>query len=680
MRRTYFLLTRHRVTTAAPIDVTAARHRVSAAAATLDNNTSPRHRDSAAATFDNNTSPRHRVSVANRAAAATLDNNTVAASIRAADLSKPGDLYSLARRLGPRNITLHIGPTNSGKTYAALEALKNCTRGLYCSPLRLLAWEVYEKMIAAGKPCELITGQEREAWAPPRDVAPRAGEKRHGGMVISSTVECASIEEVADVCVLDEVQLLADPSRGWAWTRILLGIPAMELHVCGDPAAESLVRRLADLSGDNVDVIRYTRLSPLTVAPSAVRNWKELEPGDAVVAFSRRSLFETSKEIETTTGLRTAIIYGGLPPIVRRDQARRFNGGGGNDSSSLPTASVLVASDAIGMGLNLKIKRVVFSTLSKYDGSSRRTLNVSEIKQIAGRAGRFKSEGLVTSTESRHIATLRRSLLADTPLLTVAGVAPTMEQLQNFAISLAPRLGLDDTTHNTLHDESSAALASRVANKLPFSSILRLFTSYAQTDTKNFFIADLDEMSRVASLIDDVPLEFRDRYLFSLAPVHLDDPLHVSAYRRYARHHASRGLVSVGLRVPENVPQTSEQVASLEGVHRVFDLYIWLSRVFSVSFCFLLDAQERAAKSGELIKAGLDALGKQNLKVASTWAHSAGRFGTPRITRDNDFIRTLIDQDDREDEREKWFHPKPIIEKKRSRGKKTREWQKKLRS
>ena len=579
------------------------------------------------------------------------------ASIRAADLSKPGELYTLARRLGPRNITLHIGPTNSGKTYAALESLKNCERGIYCSPLRLLAWEVYEKMIAAGKPCELITGQERESWAPPRDVAPRAGERRHGGIVISSTVECASIDEVADVCVLDEVQLLSCPSRGWAWTRILLGVPAMELHLCGDPASESLVLRLAELTGDNVQVIRYSRLSPLSVAPTAVRNWKDLEPGDAVVAFSRRSLFETSKDIETSTGLRTAIIYGGLPPIVRRDQARRFNGGG----DDLPSASVLLASDAIGMGLNLRIKRIVFSTLQKFDGISRRSLTVSEIKQIAGRAGRFKSEGLVTSTESRNLGTLRKALVADTPLLIAAGVAPTMEQLEQFAISLAPRLAglapqfdpLDDVSNPPY--ESPAALASRVANKLPFSSILRLFASYAHTDSKNFFIADLDEMARVASLIDDVQLEFRDRYMFALAPVHLDDPLHVAALRRYARHHADRGLVSVGLRVPMNVPKTSEQVASLEGVHRVFDLYIWLSRVFSVSFCFLLDAQERARKSSELIKEGLDTLGKQNLAAASTWAHSAGRFGT-RGTRDNDFLRTLIDEDDREDDRDKgWW-------------------------
>ena len=600
--------------------------------------------------------------VADSAAAITESNRAIA---NAADLREPAAQFPLARRLGPRRITLHIGPTNSGKTHAALEALKNCNRGLYCSPLRLLAWEVFEKMIAAGKPCELVTGQEREAWEPPRDVAPRAGERRRGGLVIASTVECASIDTVSDVCVLDEIQLLGDPHRGWAWSRVFLGVPAADLHLCGDPASETLVRRLAELSGDTVEVVRYTRLSPLAIAPTAVRTWRDLQSGDCVVAFSRRELFATSRAIETTTGFRTSIIYGGLPPEVRREQARCFNGEE-ESGGAPPSANILVASDAIGMGLNLRIRRVIFSTLAKFDGTSRRDLTPSEIRQIGGRAGRFggafsEGGGEVTAVESRHLGTLRKALSAETPTLEKAALAPTLTQLIFFAVALAPRFGLlDESTPRG--EEGPAALASRVASKaIKFSSLIRLFAAYAQIDEKSFFLSDHEEMARAAELVDDVPLDFRDRYMFALAPVHLDDPLNAAALRRYAQHFAKRGRVTVGLRVPDTPPRTPEQVATLEAVYRVFDLYCWLARVYSVEFCYLLNAVQRAKTSAELITQGLEKIGKENVAAAISRAH-LGRFGpgSHGTAHDTDFLRTMID-DDRDRESEDgdsgWWNP-----------------------
>ena len=558
------------------------------------------------------------------------------------DLRDPASLYPLARRLGPRRITLHLGPTNSGKTFAALEALKHAPRGLYCSPLRLLAWEVYEKMISSGKPCELVTGQEREAWAPPRDASPVAGEYRRGGVVVSSTVECASLEAVVDVCVLDEIQMLACPSRGWAWTRVLLGVPATDIHLCGDAAAEPLVRRIADMAGDEITTIRYSRLSPLIVGSSAVRSWADLQPGDAVVAFSRKSLFEMTKSIEQTTGLRTAIIYGSLPPLVRRDQAKRFNG----EASSAPLANVLVASDAIGMGLNLAVRRVVFSTLVKFDGISRRALNVSEIKQIGGRAGRFGGTftqgGEVTAVETRHLGAIKKALDAPTPELSTAGLAPTYEQLEAFAVALASRLGLLDEAASRAQTTGVLAIATRLAAILPFSSIIRLFAEKAKIDRNMFFLSEsVFEMARVAALVDDIDgLDFRARYNFALAPLHLDDGLHVAALKRYAKHFVG-GRVSVGLRVPESPPRSPDQVATLESVHRVFDLYVWLARVYSVEFCFLRDAMKRADHSASLITQGLEILGSKN--VSSFMPRKGGTMNQRRG--DKDFLLSLIDDE-----------------------------------
>ena len=136
----------------------------------------------------------------------------------------PHAWFPLARQQR-RKWVLHVGPTNSGKTYHALRSLAAGETGAYCGPLRLLAWEVHEKLVD-GKltddirpvPCDLITGQERV-------LVPNA---RHR----SSTIEMVDMNRAVDVAVVDEVQMVASPDRGWAWTRALLGLPAAELHLC----------------------------------------------------------------------------------------------------------------------------------------------------------------------------------------------------------------------------------------------------------------------------------------------------------------------------------------------------------------------------------------------------------------------------------------------------------------
>ena len=296
----------------------------------------------------------------------------------ATDLLQPHLWFPKARRQR-RKIICHLGPTNSGKTHRAIEQLKQANNGIYCGPLRLLAWEIFERLNDENIPCSLRTGQEAE-------------EKEHA-TVVSCTTEMVDVNQNYDVAVIDEIQLIGDQDRGWAWTRALLGLPAQEIHVCGEPAALPIIQRLCEQTQDELIVHEYDRLSPLDISGDAILSLDQVRPGDAVIAFSRRELFSLKRTIEKSTGQNCCIVYGALPPEVRKQQARLFN------DTTQSNFSIIVATDAIGMGLNLNIGRVVFSTLRKYDGVSERPLMPNEIKQIGGRAGRFKSiypEGSVT--------------------------------------------------------------------------------------------------------------------------------------------------------------------------------------------------------------------------------------------------------------------------------------------
>ena len=237
---------------------------------------------------------------------------TSAAALRGAapPLDPPAWWYPAARA-ARRRIILHVGPPNSGKTHAALAALVAANSGTYCAPLRLLAWEAAERVSAAGTPCSLLTGQERRTVA--------------GAQHVACTVEMADLSQPVDVAVIDEVQLLCDARRGWAFTRALLGVPARELHLCGDPAAEHLVSCIAADAGEVVEVVRYARLLPLVAAKAPLAELRDVRGGDALVAFSRREVHALRAAVEQDSAERCCILYGGLPPAVRASQATQFN-------------------------------------------------------------------------------------------------------------------------------------------------------------------------------------------------------------------------------------------------------------------------------------------------------------------------------------------------------------------
>ena len=219
-----------------------------------------------------------------------------------------------------------------------------------------------------------------------------------------------------DVAVVDEIQMIADKQRGYAWTRALQGLRAREIHVCGGLEALNIVKSLVESMGDDFEVERYERLGELEIQDESLRgDYGKIEPGDAVVAFSRADIFS----IREAYPYKCSVIYGQLPPETRSLQARLFN-----DEMN----QVLVASDAIGMGLNLNIRRVVFHTTIKRGGEGDvYFVDPSNVKQIAGRAGRLSSKwskGLVTSWQEADLAYVRAVMQWDIPQISSAGVFP----------------------------------------------------------------------------------------------------------------------------------------------------------------------------------------------------------------------------------------------------------------
>ena len=228
-----------------------------------------------------------------------------------ADLRNPSTWFPRARAM-KRKFVVHAGPTNSGKTYHAIERLKAARSGVYCAPLRLLAQEVYETLNQQGVITSLITGQERREMM----------FSEH----VSCTVEMADIDRPVEVAVIDEMQLVGEEQRGWAWTRAIMGLPAEEIHLCGDPASTAVMQHLAAISGDEVVVHDYKRLSDLVPETESLGgDYANVQPGDCIVAFSRKEIYAIRRIIERKTPHKCCVVYGSLPPETRSAQAKLFN-------------------------------------------------------------------------------------------------------------------------------------------------------------------------------------------------------------------------------------------------------------------------------------------------------------------------------------------------------------------
>ncbi|MBK7264390.1 MAG: helicase [Rubrivivax sp.] len=407
------------------------------------------------------------------------------------------DTFETARSL-QRSVTLYVGPPNSGKTHAAFERLAQAMDGAYLAPLRLLALEGRDRLVARGVPCSLLTGEENVP-------APEA-------RVVSSTIEMVNTRAAIDVAVIDEAQMIFDASRGWAWTQAIVAVPANEVIIICSDFAVAAIENLLGLCGERCSVRRFERMQHVELLPRPVPV-AQLKLGDAVVAFSRRDVL-TMRDRIAASGHPVSVIYGALPPEVRRREAERFASG---------ESHILVATDAIGMGLNLPIQRVLFSTMTKFDGQGDRTLSESEVHQIAGRAGRYgiHEEGFVGVLDDAEPTALKvlRELLPQHPR------AP-----RNFKAPVAPNSWHVDTIAARLH-----------LHRL--HEVLTVFVDQLRLDDAHFAVAELEQMLELAGQLDTnaARLDLKQRFIYAQAPVDTRSPNQVQAFLDWSHDHAHAG-------------------------------------------------------------------------------------------------------------------------------------------
>jgi ATP-dependent RNA helicase SUPV3L1/SUV3 len=303
------------------------------------------------------------------------------------------------------HFVLHIGETNTGKTHHALERMKKAESGIYLAPLRLLALEIFDKLNEEGTPCSLKTGEEEKMIL----------NANH----ISCTVEMFHEKDFYDVVVIDEAQMITDKDRGFSWYKAITKANANEVHIIGSKNSKTMVLQL--LGEADIEIHEYNRDTPLEVEKKEF-NIKKINKGDALICFSRRRVLETSARLQND-GHSVSMIYGSMPPETRKKQIDQFNKG---------NTKVIVATDAIGMGLNLPIQRIVFLENEKFDGTRRRLLTSQEVKQIAGRAGRKGIYDVGKVAFASEIKTMRRLLIQeDEPVHTFA-IAPTNTVFERF--------------------------------------------------------------------------------------------------------------------------------------------------------------------------------------------------------------------------------------------------------
>lgn len=300
---------------------------------------------------------------------------------------------------------------NSGKTFGALQHLRKVPegqKGAYLAPLRLLAAEVSQTLTEDGYPCSLLTGQERKFIK--------------GARLTASTVEMFNTDHVFHTIVLDEAQMSGEDSqRGHSWTNILLHAKCQNLYIICAPYAVPLITEILSRTNRKCTIKHHERFTKLTVATVPDRLDK-IEDNTIVVAFSKNDVLEL-KEFFANQGRKTVAIYGSLPPETRLAQVAYFNSG---------EAKVAVSTDALGMGVNLPAKKIVFSSVSKFNGKRHELLTPSLVVQIGGRCGRFGyfDEGIVSALNPQDLEYIKKCLSEPINDLCKAYYAPSIEELE----------------------------------------------------------------------------------------------------------------------------------------------------------------------------------------------------------------------------------------------------------
>jgi hypothetical protein len=424
-----------------------------------------------------------------------------------------------------QRVTVLLGEANSAKTWIALEQLIATGNGWYLAPLRLLAYEIFDALNRRGIACNLLTGEEEIVVS--------------GAQITAATIEMFDTRSRGGCVVIDEAHMLADETRGWAWTRALMEARAEEMLVLGPLAARSLVEQLLDVVGQPFTFEQSSRLVPLSIATTPYK-LRDLPARTIVVAFSRSIVLALKTDLEQM-GRKVSIVYGALPPEVRRRQADRFACG---------ETEICVATDAIGMGLNLPADAVCFYETQKYDGKRVRPLTAMEVHQIGGRAGRFglSEQGIITALNKRDLDFLAAQFEQAPSPIKQAYVAPSVSDL-----ALLP-----------------GQLAARLRQWRELESIPESQRSFIKT-------ADLEDRIELASLLqpeEEAELSLGAAVKLTCAPARPES-------RSYWRWCASAIVKRDYLPPPPSPPKSLASSADLVRAEQVIacaDLYLWLAR------------------------------------------------------------------------------------------------------
>jgi ATP-dependent RNA helicase SUPV3L1/SUV3 len=477
------------------------------------------------------------------------------------NLAEYPDSFEMARRL-PRRFIALLGPTNSGKTHQAMETLIHARSGVYLAPLRLLALENYERLAAArphGKALKvsLVTGEERRI--------------EEGATHVASTVEMLDTRTRVEVAVIDEIQMLADRDRGAAWTAAVCGAPATTVYLVGAPEARRAIEALAVRLDCPLEVHVLKRKGPLSMEAQAVRKVRNLRRGDAVIAFSRRDVLMW-RDMITETGMSVATIYGNLSPEVRRAQAQRFRDG---------EADIVVATDALAMGLNMPISRVVMTTSVKYNGYEEEEIPAALARQIAGRAGRYgvHEEGFVAGyDEDTHqvMRSLLKEKLAPVPA-TGFSVAPTLEHLHRI---------------------------SSVTGEQSLARLLQRFAHNIDVPDGFFYPRITEEQSERALWLDTLPLTIAEKFTMSLVPIASRITALQLAWEGWAKALARKKVCALD---PDPRELSRLTLQEVEDQCRRYSAYAWLGYRIADYFPSIEAAQALARTASERVDALLQA-------------------------------------------------------------------------
>ncbi len=295
-----------------------------------------------------------------------------------------------------KKIIALLGPTNTGKTHVAIEKMLTFQSGIFGLPLRLLAREVYDKCVSKVglEKVALITGEEK--------IIPSSAN------FFICTVESMPKNKTVEFVAIDEIQMCADRERGHIFTERLLESRGSQLTMfLGSQVMENLIKQLVQ----DVEFEKKERFSKLSY--SGIKKISRLDRKVAIIAFSIEEVYAIAELVRRQKG-GAAVIMGSLSPKTRNSQVGLYQSG---------DVDYLIATDAIGMGLNMDINEIYFSNLKKFDGKKTRRLNLIEMSQIAGRAGRYKNDGGFGTTgdcetlNSDEIEKIEQHLLPETKMI-----------------------------------------------------------------------------------------------------------------------------------------------------------------------------------------------------------------------------------------------------------------------